>query len=266
MKLLPTLAAIYRYPIKSTAAEPLDRALVLEEGLQQDRRFMLARLDGSFVTARRYPGLQRITARFDGETLCLTHDDHVAVTESRHMFALERFATGVWADEFAAFTTTIRLDAWFSRIIGQPVQLLWLGNESPRYRSGIASRVSFADGYPLLLTSEASLADINARTDGTHLMTQFRPNIVVRDSAAFAEDRWRRIRIGEVIFRVDAPCARCVMITVDPTRGECRPDGEPMRTLLSYRKSDTNDVYFGQNLVVEAGGELTVGQGIEVLE
>lgn len=265
-RLLPTLSAIYRYPVKSTAGEALDRAMVEVEGLLQDRRFMLVRLDGSFITARKHPGLQRVTARFDGEHLWLTHDDHVAITESRQAFTLQPFATGVWGDDFSAWTTTIHLDAWFSRIVGEPVQLLWLGEQSARYRSGIDTRVSFADGYPLLLASDASLADVNERTDGTHVMAQFRPNVVVAGSEAFAEDNWRRIRIGDVIFRVDLPCARCVMITVDPARGERRPDGEPMRTLQSYRKVEGNEVHFGRNLVAENTGEIAIGQAIDILE
>lgn len=261
---VPTLSALYRYPIKSTAGEGLDRVLVTEEGVLRDRRFMLAKPDGSFVTARKYAGLQRVFARFDGEQLCLTHDDHPAISESRNVFALQPFDTQVWGDDFAALTTTIRLDAWFSRIIGEPVHLLWLGERSNRRREEIGVRVSFADGYPLLLTAEASLADVNARTDGSHVMAQFRPNVVVSGSDAFAEDGWTRIRIGDVVFRVDKPCGRCVMITVDPARGERRPDGEPLRTLGRYRRQG-KDICFGQNLVAENTGELVVGQAVEIL-
>lgn len=262
---MPTLAAIHRYPIKSSAGESLTHAWVGEEGLRHDRRFMVARLDGTFVTARKHPTLQRVAARFDGEHLWLSHDDHVAMTASRHEFTMRPVETGVWGDDFSAWSTTISLDAWFTRVVGEPVQLLWVGEQSARYRSGIDTRVSFADGYPLLLTGDASLADINNRTDGTHVMAQFRPNLVVTGTDAFAEDRWQRIRIGDVVFRVDTPCARCVMITVDPARGARRSDGEPMQTLLKYRKGEGNKVYFGQNLIAENTGELQVGQSVEIV-
>ncbi|MES1934086.1 hypothetical protein T35B1_15836 [Salinisphaera shabanensis T35B1] len=263
---MPTLASIYRYPVKSSAAEPLDVARVKQEGLVHDRRFMVARPDGAFVTARKYPVLQTITARFDGAQLTLLHDDYPAVADTVGQFERERFDTRVWADDFEAWTTTQRLDAWVSRIVGEPVHLLWLGEQSSRFRETIGVRVSFADGYPLLLISEASLADLNARTDGSHVMAQFRPNVVVRDTDAFAEDGWKRIRIGDVTFRVDAPCSRCVMITVDPARGERRSDGEPMRTLLRYRKGADNQVYFGQNLVAENEGDINVGETVDILE
>lgn len=262
---MPTLAAVYRYPVKSCAGEALQRACVTAEGLLQDRRFMVVKPDGRFVTARRYAGLQMICARFDGDTLTLLHDDLPAIAVSRRDFACRAFETGVWADAFSALSTTVALDAWVSRVLGEPAHLLWLGDESPRYRESIDSRVSFADGHPLLLTTNASLADVNARTDGTHVMGQFRPNLVVDDNAAFAEDGWRRLRIGEAVFRVHSPCGRCVMITVDPARGERRADGEPMRTLTSYRKQG-KEVCFGQNLVVERTGEIAVGQPVEILD
>lgn len=261
---MPSLSALYRYPVKSTAGEPLARARVTAEGLSQDRRFMVVKPDGAFVTARRYPQLQRVTARFDGETLSLLHEDCPAISESCRAFTREPVETGVWADDFAAFATTFALDAWFSRVVGEPVHLLWLGERSPRYRQNIDTRVSFADGYPLLLTTTASLADVNARTDGSHVMAQFRPNVVVDGSDAFAEDGWQRIRIGEVVFRVAKPCARCVMITVDPERGARRADGEPLKTLTGYRKQG-KDVLFGQNLIAENAGDIVLGDTVEVL-
>nr|WP_281430412.1 MOSC domain-containing protein [Salinicola acroporae] len=141
-----------------------------------------------------------------------------------------------------------------------------MGERSSRYRDTIGVRVSFADGYPLLLISEASLEDLNTRTDGTHVMAQFRPNLVATGAVPYAEDGWKRIRIGEVTFRVDAPCARCAMVTVDPARGEKRRDKEPLKTLASYRRGDKGKVYFGQNLVAENRGEIRLHDAIEVLE
>ncbi|RJS91518.1 MOSC domain-containing protein [Salinisphaera sp. Q1T1-3] len=259
------LSAIYRYPMKSGAGEALRCADVAEEGLIGDRRFMVVRPDGRFLTARVCPGLQRIVVRFDGTSLSLEHDTQVALRVRRGDFAGHAFSTGVWRDAFDAMTTTHALDAWVSRVVGEPVHLLYVGERSARYRDSIGVRVGFADGYPLLLTSEASLADVNARTMGDHVMAQFRPNVVVAGISAYAEDDWRRIRIGEVVFRVDKPCTRCVMITVDPARGERRADGEPLRTLGTYRKFG-KDVCFGQNLVAESAGRIVRGDPIEILE
>ncbi|WP_110602468.1 MOSC domain-containing protein [Salinicola lusitanus] len=263
---MPTLSAIYRYPIKSTAGSSLRHARVEEEGVVGDRRFMVVKPDGTFITARTHPGLQRVRAQFDGERLTLTHDALPPVDVAREEFSGHPFDTQVWADAFTATTTHTSLDEWFSDVAGEPARLLWLGERSSRYRDTIGVRVSFADGYPLLLISEASLEDLNARTDGTHVMAQFRPNLVVAGTVPYAEDGWRRIRIGEVTFRVDAPCARCAMVTVDPARGEKRRDKEPLKTLASYRRGDKGKVFFGQNLVAENRGEVRLDDAIEVLE
>src|SRR5437868_378675 len=94
--------------------------------------------------------------------------------------------------------------------------------------------VSFADGYPILLVSEASLADLNGRLAAPIAMTRFRPNIVVAGCASFAEDGWARLRIGEIGFRGVKPCDRCVVTTIDPTTG--KGGVEPLRTLASFRR------------------------------
>ncbi|WIX32102.1 MOSC domain-containing protein [Salinicola sp. JS01] len=263
---MPTLSAIHRYPIKSAAGESLAQARVEEEGLVLDRRFMAIKPDGTFLTARTHPQLQRVRPRFDGERLTLTHDSLAPLDVSREEFSGEAVTTQVWGDEFSALATHASLDAWFSEVAGEPARLLWLGERSPRYREAIGVRVSFADGYPLLLISQASLDDLNRRTDGTHVMAQFRPNLVVTGTEPYAEDGWRRVRIGEVTFRVDAPCSRCAMVTVDPARGEKRADREPLKALAGYRRGERGKVYFGQNLVAENAGSVSVNDALVVLE
>jgi uncharacterized protein YcbX len=126
-------------------------------------------------------------------------------------------------------------------------------------------RVSFADGYPVLLIGAASLEDLNGRLAVKLPMNRFRPNVVVEGSTPYAEDGWRRVRIGEIAFRVVKPCARCVVTTVEQatgTRGDERT--EPLRTLATYRKSALG-VLFGQNLVPDGTGTVRVGDEVEVL-
>lgn len=176
---MATLSTIHLYPIKSTAGRMQESAWVGVEGIVGDRRFMVAKPDGTFLTARTHPQLQRVTATFDGQTLSLSHPQLPALELAVETFDLATFATTVWADDFDAWTTHARLDAWFSEVAGEPARLLWLGEQSPRYRRSIEQRVSFADGYPLLLISEASLADLNTRTAEPHRMAQFRPNLVI---------------------------------------------------------------------------------------
>lgn len=262
----PRLAGLYRYPVKSTAGQTLERARVTEEGLVGDRRYMLAKPDGTFITARSHPRLQRVVALPVDGGLVLSAPDLATVEAREADFSAAPFATGVWGDDFAALTTTERLDDWFGSVLGEPARLLWLGPRSPRYRREIARRVSFADGYPLMLISQTSLDELNTRMATAQRMAQFRPNLVIEGTAAYAEDGWKRIRIGDLEFAVDKPCSRCKMITVDPASGEFMPRGEPLRTLAGYRRGARGKIYFGQNLIALNEGELTLDAPLEVLE
>ena len=112
----------------------------------------------------------------------------------------------------------------------------------------------FADGFPLLLIGQASLDDLSQRVGRPLEMLRFRPNLVVEGSAAFAEDGWKRIRIGSVEFVVAKPCSRCILTTLDPATGERNEDREPLTTLKTYREKD-GAVLFGQNLIALGQGQ-----------
>lgn len=259
------LTGLFRYPIKSTAGESLSNVQVGEEGLDGDRRYMAVRPDGVFLTARSHPHLQRISSTLLEDGIVLHHPSLEDLTLYRTSFIGEPQATQVWSDAFPALSTTDEADAWLSEALGEPARLLWLGERSPRYRQALGKRVSFADGYPLLLIGQASLDDLNARMEKPHHMSQFRPNLVVSSSLPFVEDEWHMLRIGEVELLVSKPCSRCVMVTVDPASGTFLPGREPLRTLADYRKGPDGMIYFGQNLVVARGGLLEVGAEVEVV-
>ena len=158
-------------------------------------------------------------------------------------------------------------DRWFGDFLGVRCRLVYMPDDvirpvDPRYaRSG--DRVGFTDGFPLLLFSEASLADLNSRLPEPVTEDRFRPNLVASGCAAFAEDGWSGLRIGAVELRVSKPCSRCAITTVDQNTGE--RGSEPLRTLARYRKAK-DKVMFGQNLAHDTPGELAVGDRIEILE
>jgi uncharacterized protein YcbX len=129
--------------------------------------------------------------------------------------------------------------------------------------AGPGHRVGFADGYPLLLLSEGSLDELNRRLEAPLPMDRFRPNVVVDGCGPHAEDRWRRLRVGDVEMRVVKPCSRCSITTVDQATAARGP--EPLATLADYRLAG-GKVLFGQNLVHESRGTLRVGDVVEVLE
>ncbi|VAW80212.1 Flavodoxin reductases (ferredoxin-NADPH reductases) family 1, partial [hydrothermal vent metagenome] len=126
--------------------------------------------------------------------------------------------------------------------------------------------VSFADGFPMLLITEASLNDLNTRLEHPVSMRRFRPNLVVDGDRPYAEDNWHRIRIGEVEFEGVKNCSRCIFTTIDPDTGIKNPATEPLRTLSQYRRRPEGGVYFGQNLIPRSGGKVRVGDKIELID
>lgn len=265
------LSAIHIYPVKSMGAQPLKLARVCPEGLAGDRRFMVIKPSGDFITARTHPMLQLITPKGQDEDihagrLRLSYPGQPDLALDASEFEKAPVKTQVWKDGFEALSIHALADAWISTLLGEPARLIWLGETSNRFRETLATRVSFADGYPLLLISEASLADLNLRADAISQMSQFRTNLVVSDTDAFAEDGWKRIRIGEVEFLLAKPCSRCVMTTIIPGTDRFHPLGEPLATLSKFRKTQQGDVNFGQNLIALNEGIIREGDTLEILE
>ncbi|MGL5813648.1 MAG: MOSC N-terminal beta barrel domain-containing protein [Aeromonas sp.] len=263
---MPRLDSIHLYPIKSTAGMPLSRARVTEEGLLGDRRYMVVKPDGSFITARTHPQLQLVVATPMDSGLQLRYPGMAPLSLLESDFSRAPQATGVWSDSFQALHTHDQADGWLSQVAREPVRLLWLGERSDRFRAKTGTRVSFADGYPLLLIGQGSLDDLNLRSDALHQMSQFRTNLVAGGTLPFEEDGWKRIRIGEVEFLVAKPCSRCIMTTVEPGSERFNALKEPLATLTRYRRGEDGEVYFGQNLVALNEGWIEAGSEIEVLE
>lgn len=159
--------------------------------------------------------------------------------------------TEVWGNHFTARIAPDNINQWLSGFFSRDVQLRWVGPAlTRRVKRHDAVPLSFADGFPFLLTSEASLRDLQNRCKASVQMEQFRPNLVVTGANAWDEDTWKVIRIGSVIFDVVKPCSRCIFTTVSPEKGQKHPSGEPLKTLQSFRTAqDNGDVDFGQNLI-----------------
>lgn len=127
--------------------------------------------------------------------------------------------------------------------------------------------LGFADGYPYLLINEASLHDLRKRCPAGVKLEQFRPNLVVTGTTAWAEDRWATVRIGGILFDAPKPCSRCIFTTVSTERGRRHPTGEPLTTLQKFRTAmdGSDDVDFGINLVARNSGIVRVGDELEVV-
>jgi uncharacterized protein YcbX len=173
----------------------------------------------------------------------------------------------VWKDHCSATWTGERPAGWFSQYLGLACNLVHMADETvrPADRSYApeGTRVSFADAFPFLIISEASLADLNRRLAEPLPMNRFRPNLVIAGSEPYAEDGWDRIDINGLGLRVVKPCARCLITTTDQATGE--RGKEPLRTLGQYRKK-WGKVMFGQNAVHECTGRLRAGDEVHTSE
>lgn len=267
---MPSLAALYRYPLKSAVAQSLQRSPVDGLGLLGDRRWMLVdATSGRFFTQRALPSMSQLHATLaDDGGLDLAAAGlgslHVDVPANADLRGVT-----LWQDSFRVPDAGDEAADWLSRFIGKSTRLVYVPDERARtVDAGYGEegdKVAFADGFPLLLIGQGSLDDLSQRVGRPLEMLRFRPNLVIDGSEAFAEDGWKRIRIGQLDFRLLKPCARCILITIDPQTGERSPDREPLATLKTYRQQE-NNVMFGQNLVCDGAGELEVGMPVTILE
>ncbi|MET0401051.1 MAG: MOSC domain-containing protein [Cystobacter sp.] len=263
------LSALSIYPLKSCAEIPLSHATVEPLGLQHDRRWMAVRPDGSFMTGREHPTFVHLRAVPMNGGLHLSAPDMPALRVPVPEADAPRLDITLWGDRCSAAWAGAEADRWLSTYLREPAQLVYVDGRmqrpvDPAYASP-EDRVGFADGYPLLLASEASLADLNARLPQPVEMNRFRPNLVVSGGEPFAEDRWKRLRIGDVELAIVKPCSRCVFVNVDARTARLDAAREPLRTLATYR-AQGKKVMFGQNVIARHGGLLRVGAPVEVLE
>ncbi|MCG9774677.1 MOSC domain-containing protein, partial [Vibrio diabolicus] len=262
----PVLSQINVFPVKSVGGLSLSSVWVEKQGLSFDRRFMIAKADGSMITARKYPQMVTIKSALLSDGVVFSSLGMEPLKIRYQDFKMQETPATVWKDTFTAYTTTDDADDWFSRVLGQRVELLFSGEQSNRVREKLGQNVSFADGYPVLVISQASLDELNRRSSEQHSMDQFRTNLVVSDTKPFEEDSWKRIRIGEVEFESLKPCERCILTTVNIQRGTFRESKEPLKTLQQFRANDVGGVFFGQNLVARNEGIIRQGDKVEVLE
>lgn len=266
MSLIVSELAIY--PLKSCQAVPLQRSKVTLSGLEFDRRYMIVDANGLFVTAREHPTLTLIHVVSYDNLLTLSHpSQEQLLTLDPEAFVQDYLDTEIWETPVSAQITTSAAARWFSGLLGFEVSLVYFGEQSQRFTSRRPELpVAFADGYPFLLTTQASLDELNRSGPQINEMQRFRPNIVISGNEPFAEDKWKRIRIGEVIFENVKPCVRCIFTTLDPQTAQRSRKGEPLKTLAKFRLLERDGVTFGVNLVAENAGQIQVGETVEILE
>jgi uncharacterized protein YcbX len=255
------VSALYVYPIKSCRGIRVDEWPVERRGFAADRRWMIVDAEGNFVTQREVSGLSLVDTSVDSDSLSVSAPGFSRLTLPLTHSA-ERRSVRVWQDQVSACAHP-EGSAWFSELLSAPHELVYMTDSEHRpvnpERARAGDIVSFADGYPFLLISEASLEDLNARMGAPITMQRFRPNIVITGTEPYAEDGYSEVWLGPISFRGVKRCERCVITTIDPLTGES--GREPLRTLAKYRLEDQK-VWFGMNLIHDGTGVLRVGDPV----
>lgn len=271
-----TIARLFVYPVKSCAGIEVQQALLTDTGLDLDRAWMVVDAESMFVTQRTLPRMALIRPQLKGDEMVLRAPGmlalHVAID------AVEAPATvTVWRDTVPAWDMGAVAAQWFTDFLGQPCRLVRFDPEYRRLSSmewtgGVEAPNQFADGFPLLLASQASMDELNVRLQAAgHAaagIERFRPNVVLAGVDAHDEDRVDLVRVdaqeGEIHLQPVKPCSRCPIPDIDPATAESNPSvGDTLRT---YRKDQRLDgaITFGMNAIVRqgAGQMLRVGQRV----
>lgn len=263
-----TVSALTYYPVKACRGVETASAYVERMGLQRDRRMMVVTPGGGFLTQREYPRLALVAPALSGDLLTLSAPNFDSLQIEIQRTGAPRLVN-IWGSKNVhAVDQGEEAAAWFSEWLGAPVRLVhfaegYLRKVNPEYAINADDHTGFADGYPILIVSEESLQDLNARLDFPVPMNRFRPNLVVRGGEPFAEDGWKRIRIGGVDLALVKPCPRCVVTTIDKETLE--KDKEPLKTLNAYRKHELGAI-FGMNVIPLNEGKIAIGMEVEILE
>jgi uncharacterized protein YcbX len=261
------LSALHIYPIKSLGGISLQQSEIVATGLKYDRQWMLIDDEGIFVSQRKYIKLAMLQVHIEAQTMTVEHKQDPLNTIS---FSLDE-TTGlsvpvtIWDDQSTGVEVSQKVSDWFTAYMQMSVRLVKMPAEArrlvdPRYANE-DEIVSYADGYPCLLISQASLDGLNQKLEEPVRMDRFRPNFVFTGGEAHIEDSFGSFYLGDILFSAVKPCARCVLTTIDQQTAE--KGQEPLKTLARYRTFNQK-VMFGQNLIHQGNGMIRLGDQLRV--
>ena len=252
------LSGIFIYPVKSLRGVALQDAPLVNGRLVGDRTWLLVNRFERFMHMRDYPQMARVETTITERGLTVRTDTMPSL-EIEASSGLPGDLSGVthvrlWRRSAPVVAVGSHADAWFSRALGVACRLMaFVPDAAALNVPSYEVHSSLQDATPFHLTSEASLADLNARMATPIPMKRFRPNLVVRGAAPYAEDRWKTIAVGDTVLRWIKPCTRCVATTTDQETGE-RKGRDPLYTLAQYRRVGP-EVVFGHYLMADTWGE-----------
>lgn len=261
---MPRIANLIVYPVKGLRGIETSQCQVETQGLANDRRWVLIDGENTFLSQRTTPRMCLYRPEFvDGALVVHAPDGQSTIVPTP---SGEPVRVRVWQDECDAVLVSPAVDEWFTRQLGVPCRMAYKPESSVRAANPVytreGDRVSFADGFPVLVASEESLVDLNSRLEKAIPMNRFRPNVIVEGCEAFGEDVWLGFRAGGISFRAAKHCVRCQVTTTNQDTAEVGQ--EPLRTLAVYRREGSG-VIFGSYFVPESPGSLAVGDEIEAI-
>ncbi|HMA50097.1 MAG TPA: MOSC N-terminal beta barrel domain-containing protein, partial [Magnetospirillaceae bacterium] len=277
----PVITQIILYPIKSCGGIALPSAAIGQRGLEAgkigDRRWILADAEGVMITQRQNANLARVRIELAGDALRIGGDGLEPVIADPAEVGGERLSVLLHGREVAGHRAPAAVNAWFSHFLGQTVHLLYQKEEDLRLCDADFAvvpgqdRVGFADAYPYLIATEATLAKVNGLLAEPVPMNRFRPNLVVGGTDEDAEYGWQRLAIGTAELEIVKPCTRCVMTTIDQERG-VKTGKEPLATLgrayflsAPVGRGTVQGAIFAENAIPTRLGTVSMGDAVTVL-
>lgn len=253
------------YPIKGMSGIALEESLALKTGFYLDRNWMVIDHAGNMVTQRTYPKLCMFQVKLEKKFITITYE-HEQLTFFKDHFYSKTIKTKVWDDDAMVYEVDSFVSTWLSDRLNSPVKLVKIKDSQSRMHlckeKDLTIPVSLADGYPYLLFGNKSLHHLNAKLEVPIMGDRFRPNIVITSSHPHEEDSLDVFSVGQAQFQNLKPCARCMVVNIDPLSGIFTP--EPLKTLGAYRKFD-NKVNFGTNLTCIKEGMVSIGDPIKAI-
>jgi uncharacterized protein len=274
---MAVITDLYVYPVKSCRGVRVKEADLWETGLYLDRFWMVIDDDCQFVTQRNLPRMALIETSLRFESLQLKAPGMLRLDIPVGGFDYDparRVLVDLWGEAVAAFPENDLVSQWFSDFLGKPLRLVRIDPDfrrvcAPQWTGTQESITQFADGFPLLVVSQASLADLNARLQAQGLpalpMDRFRPNVVIDGVDAYGEDTLARLAHAGYEFRMVKPCTRCRITGTDQQTAAVST--QPLDTLSTYRQDVRADgITFGMNAVVVRGADEAVVRVGDTLE
>ncbi len=261
--MIPVIRQLNIYPLKSAKPIRLKEMEITQSGPRFDRQWMLVKSNGQFLSQRTHPNLGQIQPTLTKEALILSAGGQKDLEIPIDLLMTETIEVSVFGKSAKALRLGETYDQWASDYLKENVHFVFSHEGGLRETSGNhgpKTPMHFSDGYPFLLTNRTTLEVLNKKLSSPISMDRFRPNIVIGTEHPDAEDNWESFEINEIPFLPVKACSRCKVIDIDPTTG--KEDKEVSQTLKSYRRKDGKMV-FGQNLIHQGTGTISVGQPLE---